>query len=446
MCLISTNASGLGNRNANAIPLCQLCRLQCQVNALFDASNHPVPFWIDTICVPLEQPERNQAIIAMRRIYTEATKVLVVDNVLSEVSSTESLTNLILRVRASTWMTRLWTYHEARLARSLHYQFRDKPLTVDEMLAQHKKAVGPVCASEDPVIQLRMLNLNPLVAYNVDHVTRVQKFASTVRSNDPRQEDAVALAHVTSHIRWRRTSRPIDEAICLAGVMNRRFDDLVVLDTGSERIKQLVSTLRGVPTDILFVDRPRIEEEGCRWMTSTFLGDEQAKVLMDPARRGTPSKDGLLVRMPCVVLEPGNMGRCENVDVEGGSECIYISQKASRLPNPYPHPNGERTWRVTVSPSPSESITRGPSESPSCRWHILRSASLVLVLQQSLTDSKLKQVRAVVASVKRTRIPDGLVFCRYEFQASVQLVSRRVEGGAVTKLKMYPSGKNLCVG
>ncbi|KIW96147.1 uncharacterized protein Z519_03214 [Cladophialophora bantiana CBS 173.52] len=56
-----------GNLRENALPSCQLQRIQVQVNSLYPSRNGNVPFWIDTICVPRKLTTRELAILSMRK-------------------------------------------------------------------------------------------------------------------------------------------------------------------------------------------------------------------------------------------------------------------------------------------------------------------------------------------------------------------------------------------
>ena len=76
-------AGGLGNANDNSLPRCQLEKIQRLVNALYPEDTHPVPFWMDTLCVPLMKTYRKLAICLMSKTYREAEKVLVRSKLLS---------------------------------------------------------------------------------------------------------------------------------------------------------------------------------------------------------------------------------------------------------------------------------------------------------------------------------------------------------------------------
>lgn len=56
-------------------------------NRVFLENMHPVPFWIDTICVPVDPQSRKGAIRSMEIIFKSATKVLVLDNALMRMHS-----------------------------------------------------------------------------------------------------------------------------------------------------------------------------------------------------------------------------------------------------------------------------------------------------------------------------------------------------------------------
>lgn len=123
--------SGMGNPNHNALPACQILGLQRLVNDLYSTDEHPVPFWVDTICVPLQSPYRKLAINSMSTAYKDAEKVLVIDSVISSVpSSALHSTEMTVRLRTSSWVRRLWTFQEAYLAKELHYQFQDTAWTL----------------------------------------------------------------------------------------------------------------------------------------------------------------------------------------------------------------------------------------------------------------------------------------------------------------------------
>ena len=112
---------GLGNPKANSLPRCQLERIQHLVNKLDPEEKYVIPFWIDTVYVPLAPELKSLAIVSMHKTYHNATDVLVLDNCWKDVTRAVPATEIMMRVRYSTWMIRLWTFQEARLSRNLWF-------------------------------------------------------------------------------------------------------------------------------------------------------------------------------------------------------------------------------------------------------------------------------------------------------------------------------------
>ena len=163
----------IGNLQENALPFCQLQRLQKQVNALYPDSSVPVPFWIDTICVPRERTARTMAIKGMRQVYESAEKILVLDSSLRTLGSAIAPEDLLLRIHVAPWSTRLWTYHEGALARRIYFQLSESALNGDEIeakyMSQHSPGgdtievdhlVNPTCYTEWNRAIIRAISLN----------------------------------------------------------------------------------------------------------------------------------------------------------------------------------------------------------------------------------------------------------------------------------------------
>ncbi len=125
-----------GNPRQNAMYICQLQRVQLAVNALYDeeaSTDKNWPFWVDTLCVPLDAGTRSTAIARMAKTYFHAEKVLVLDGWLNSTSRDAEPRELLVKIAVSDWNTRLWTFHEAKLAQQCHFQFGDRALSVDEL-------------------------------------------------------------------------------------------------------------------------------------------------------------------------------------------------------------------------------------------------------------------------------------------------------------------------
>lgn len=154
-------SDGKGNPHRNYLPLCQLQRLQDCTNALYPSDQHPVPFWMDTLCVPVGKkfwPVRNRALNRMKSTYKSAEKILVFDTSLEIVDSSVAPEEALIRIRYSPWSSRLWTMQEGRLGLNLYFQFRDTSISFDNQPYQGG-ATGTLPAVEGILNSLSTLEL-----------------------------------------------------------------------------------------------------------------------------------------------------------------------------------------------------------------------------------------------------------------------------------------------
>ena len=115
-------ADGLGNPKHNSLPICSLqeiSRLVCKLPMKNSQNHESVPFWIDTVCVPVEPANLKQMVLNfLRHPYLHAEHVLVLDNYLRSVSSKHcDILEIFARVSCGNWITRLSTLQESRLAK-----------------------------------------------------------------------------------------------------------------------------------------------------------------------------------------------------------------------------------------------------------------------------------------------------------------------------------------
>ena len=133
-------SDGRGNPLKNFLPSCQLQHLQDCINALYPSERHPVPFWMDTLCVPVGRkfwPVRNRALNRMKSTYKSAEKIIVFDTSLELMDSSIAPEEAVIRIRYSPWSSRLWTMQEGRLGQNVYFQFRSKCVSFDSQPYQN---------------------------------------------------------------------------------------------------------------------------------------------------------------------------------------------------------------------------------------------------------------------------------------------------------------------
>lgn len=286
----------LGNTRANSLPQCQLERLNAIVSDLFEDKETAVPFWIDTICCPKEPKESHDlAIIAMRKTYTDAKKVLVLDAYLERTEWRPlSLMESLLRIICSPWTRRLWTFQEGVLARMLFFQFADGALDFDATAARfgyHATKLGG-----------GKINLTcALLRGKVDTVMigpPLKTFKDTAFVG--------VLAALSKVLLSRATSVASDEALCL-GTLTGVEMDTIVSASRPDRMRAFWSTQERLSASICLWDGPRLAgPPGYRWAPSGFLSNIQGSfgradcAFDDVEAKRTPA--GLVFDSPCIFL------------------------------------------------------------------------------------------------------------------------------------------------
>ena len=146
-------ADGLGNPS-NALPRCQIERIQRQVAALPEviSDGTPLPhgkytseftllstdgfpartFWLDTLCIPTSPEDvdlRLKAINTMAAVYSSASHVLVLDHELQHLRlDSQSFMDTLAHILCCTCGARSWTSQEGALARKCFFQFANGAL------------------------------------------------------------------------------------------------------------------------------------------------------------------------------------------------------------------------------------------------------------------------------------------------------------------------------
>ncbi|OAP65461.1 hypothetical protein AYL99_01433 [Fonsecaea erecta] len=143
-------SDGRGNPRQNSLPICQLRSIQQYVIALTESQGSL--FWIDTLCVPVEVPLRNLAILRMAKVYSSASPVLVLSREPLSQNVPSSPDHALFSIYCCQWMLRLWTIQEASLTEDLKFQFADTvvPYTAKEHVSRVMASEG----SANPVSQL----------------------------------------------------------------------------------------------------------------------------------------------------------------------------------------------------------------------------------------------------------------------------------------------------
>lgn len=369
-------ADGLGNpkvgADRNSLPLCQLKRLsqlcsgvpwtKVSKNEPEDAhdriwttvnppteptffveelNSQPLYFWLDTISVPMNHL-RARAIRNMRRVYSQANRVIVLDADLLRVRGTHvNAEELLGRITCSSWIRRLWTLQEAVLARKLWYQGADDAFTVfpsDKPIAEEffDDEVAYYCRSFD--------------------YDKWRSFARVWTDDDlPQPDDGKGntvfsvekVAQAWTAFRLRQGSFTHDEPGCYAALLDMPLDQ-IYSEPVDTRVKKLWSLYRVIPAAVLFTPAPKLHyEPGYEW---AFRDLSNCGAITAPALHPLKvTRTGLLTRLPGIVLsEKLRSNRQSVIAVSISGTTFYLTQNTKQNNLPW-HPP-----RVNTPPSLSQ--------------------------------------------------------------------------------------------
>ncbi|CAO1598325.1 hypothetical protein XANCAGTX0491_002094 [Xanthoria calcicola] len=301
-------AEGAGNAYENALQCCMMEDIEKCVRQLpWQEDENGFPFWIDTLCVPVGPPAlKTLALHRMRVPYERAEHVIVLDSHLRSLESSElSFTELVAQVSCSSWMRRLWTLQEGRLAKRLWFQFGDKAVDVRGVFGAHGEKY--LLQNADLWMALCLYNrLHDIVG------------ASTNRAGSFRKV-TFGLKTTYLSLHSRSVSIPTDEALCLFTLMGLDIAKVTAVPP-LERMNVFWRTFNSVPASFFFSKAPRkLLEPGLRWAPSSFMQCESAWSWLGPQLSEPTENDihavrtneGLLAPLPGLLFRANIAERVE---------------------------------------------------------------------------------------------------------------------------------------
>ncbi|RFU23746.1 hypothetical protein B7463_g12592, partial [Scytalidium lignicola] len=188
----------------------------------------------------------------MRDVYKGANKVLVLDQLLVNHERDISAIQAYLLILTSRWMRRLWTFHEAVLARDILIQFKDGAASLANLYYTMHNSRSPslLCSW-----------------YDNDCIETMKPF---VEGLDMEQSFNVAIYRVVA---VRSSSRQSDETICLANVQGIELKTILDIDEEDydARMKEYFHLVRKLPVVLHFQRLPRLAIKGFNWAPTSLL-------------------------------------------------------------------------------------------------------------------------------------------------------------------------------
>ena len=255
-------ADGLGSNTEKGLPTCQIKRIHKYVCQLLPGGTPA--FWIDGLCIPEERELRKMAIRKMGDTYKRALKVLVFDESIRTLCSPNNPPEEnVFRISMCPWMQRVWTLQEALLAEELYFEF------AEEIIVPAHALRGAMM--EERYDQYGFPTFKTIV------VERLPIWGIL----GPRQQ-TYGFEEIVSLLVHRMTSKPSDEPLAIAGLLNvdtKKLDVDGKTDLES-RLQALFLEIETFSAELLWTIYPRMEQSpGFRWAPAslTFVGELSRK-------------------------------------------------------------------------------------------------------------------------------------------------------------------------
>ncbi|KAL8962014.1 MAG: hypothetical protein Q9193_001517 [Seirophora villosa] len=291
-------AEGSGNVKDNALQRCLLQEISELVRILpWERGSSDFAFWIDTLCVPVRPPElQTLALDKMRIPYERADQVLVLDSHLRSLqSSTLSPTELFAQVSCSSWMRRLWTLQEGKLAKKLWFQFADAAIDVQSI---HHTLHHSTVPSKVENLMNRGLYMR---LWNTWH-------------HNPK---ATTIGLTYEALKSRSVSVPTDEALCLFTLLDKDLTQVTAVSPMQRMVVFWRSFERVSRAFVFSMASSKMSEEGLHWAPSSFLSFQsfsEWRGFGPDEPYAIPTNIGLEVALPGFVFHQGLVERMKEYD------------------------------------------------------------------------------------------------------------------------------------
>ena len=231
----------------------------------------PPALWIDTLCVPATGTFKLMGISRLKKIYTDADKVLVLDKSLMQVGDNMYLRRLELAY--SEWVTRLWTFQEGWLTKSLYIQFKASATPLKKLLLgpsdDLNELFGPSAFDGDGAVLMYSNLLQHPEPWHCLDTPSIEKAKMVIPNGQISPANPFSL--IVYNLQRRATTVADDEPICLATLAGMDIDASDRLPTMKDILIHVSQSPKGLPQHILWDSGARMKEQGYTWAPASFL-------------------------------------------------------------------------------------------------------------------------------------------------------------------------------
>ncbi|KXH65370.1 hypothetical protein CNYM01_00947 [Colletotrichum nymphaeae SA-01] len=316
-------SQGLGNESENTIQTCQLRMIRKYLKDVFKSEEDQF-FWLDTLAIPSKsttdtmKAARKAAISRIHHVFSKASHCIIIDRyMLEKGNADDDCRTTAASLLASAWMRRLWTLQEAFVSKTLHLAMRD---TSGDSSDSHRKVMAlDDMWGDDSEGRAYFTSVNILMERKLAQSMMRKEEAADHRSRPQQHRNtAVLVANAWKATRYRTISRPKDETLVLATLLNipipsSHIDHGEVDDVYLERlmvefwtsISQASPSGMAIPSGLIFLPGRRLSSTGFGWAPATWMSQQEETYPFPLSKMNyntTLHERGLQVQYPGFIL------------------------------------------------------------------------------------------------------------------------------------------------
>ncbi|KAK4206886.1 hypothetical protein QBC37DRAFT_434290 [Rhypophila decipiens] len=458
-------SDGWGNEDSNRLYHCQLVFLHQLLQSglrLSGAATNQIPFWMDTLVIPVIQDPTVIKVLKARNISIERFKILkkeaisqihdvffdseftvVVDNGLYEIASDKFPCQTAMMILASGWMKRLWTLQEAFLSRRIYVALgggvgenspvKDFDYLIDYELRSDSHAANPL-----PLLTKRYLTESLIHRHRYRAVDQQRRSKSTARAHlseevtTPGQLEVAIQGYTLitdawRAARWRTTSNPAHETLALATLLNMDYSQTAIgvagltqptyksmdkkeTEESDKRVMEFWDLFQkerpgSIPAGLIFLPGDRLTIEGYGWAPRSLLDVFQAHMEhSDPfpaAERRAFFPTKIHPEWGLHVRYPGFLLHCKNE--QRVREIMRSNISDEKPPLIFPANGSYLEW---YSVRPADSV---PTNNSAFQTIMARRTQLAIILTRPVSQNMISEDIGLLVEIYKTnetRKPD----------------------------------------
>jgi hypothetical protein len=240
---------------------------------------------MDTLCVParsdspIDRARKDKAIKTMRRVYTHAKAVLVLDDGIEGIPSTAPPLEITARLYQSNWLSVFGLIRRVSCPPAVWFRLKDRAVEVKNLKSRIEEHVT--------MLQNQGIYLGFPISANMRLVTLYSFLETLIKTVHNKEDKWILYQAVAEHVSERQTSRLADEVICLATIIDIPVDDFSKMPSkpdevsGERRMERFLEKLGRFETGVIFNNYERLAKRGYKWAPKSLLNLRTAEIIYD---------------------------------------------------------------------------------------------------------------------------------------------------------------------